>query len=97
MSATVSRKNPYFNQVYQRRNSVKLVKIDKSNYKRRQDAPIIYDLNASIYVYKRNILIKSNTIYVNKSFLYLMPQNRSFDIDSKSDFDYVNFLMKKKK
>ena len=96
MSATVSRKNPYFNQVYQRRNSVKLVKIDKSNYKRRQDAPIIYDLNASIYVYKRNILIKSNTIFVNKSFLYLMPQNRSFDIDSKSDFDYVNFLMKKK-
>ena len=96
MSAAISRKNPYFNQVYQTTNSVKLVKKSKSNYKRRQDTPIIYDLNASIYVYKRNVLIKSNTIYVNKSFLYVMPQNRSFDIDSKSDFDYVKFLMKKK-
>ena len=97
MSAAASRKNPYFNQVYQVRNSVKLVKNSKSNLKRRQDAPRIYDLNASIYVYKRNVLIKSNTIYVNKSFLYVMPQDRSFDIDSKSDFDYVNFLMKNKK
>ena len=25
-----------------------------------------------------------------------MPQNRSFDIDSKSDFDYVNFFNEQK-
>jgi len=96
MSATPSRKNPHFNQVIQKSNGVKLVK-PKTKYLRRQDAPNVYDLNASIYIYNRNILHKTNTIFTKNSILYIMPEERSIDIDSINDFNYVEYLMKKNK
>ena len=51
-------------------------------------------MNASIYIWKRSFLIKSNSIFTKKTSYYEMPQNRSIDIDSISDFKYVEFLMK---
>ena len=86
-----SRKNPYFNMVEVHNELPKLVK--KSNYKRRQDAPKVYDMNASIYIWKREALIKQKSLFTNKTVFYEMPFERSIDIDSKSDFDYVEFLM----
>lgn len=96
LSATPSRKNPYFNQVLKTKKGIRLVKPGKKYY-RRQDAPKVYDLNASIYIFRRSSLVKSNTIYTNKSFIYLMPEERSIDIDNMSDFHYVEYLMKKRK
>ena len=33
---------------------------------RRQDAPKTYDMNASIYIWKRNILLKSDNLFRKK-------------------------------
>lgn len=96
LSATPSRKNPYFNQVLKTKSGIKLVKPSKK-YFRRQDAPKVYDLNASIYIFRRSSLIKSNTIYTKNSFIYLMPEERSIDIDNLNDFHFVEYLMKKRK
>ncbi len=96
MSATPSRKNPYFNQVIQNKKKVQLV-IPNNKYFSRQKAPKIFDLNASIYIYQRSILLKTNTIYTNKSILYIMPEDRSIDIDSINDFKYVEYILKKRK
>ena len=94
ISATPSKKNPYYNQVTQSVKGVKLVKSKKAIF-RRQDAPKIYDLNASIYIYRRSSLIKSKTIYTKHSQLYIMPEERSIDIDNMLDFQLVEYLMKK--
>ena len=96
ISASESKKNPYFNQVFQLKNRVKLVRQKKKKIQRRQDTPRVYDLNASIYVYKRYTLLKSNSIYTNKSYLYVMPYRRSVDIDDKLDFKIVEYLMRNK-
>ena len=96
ISASESKKNPYFNQVFQLKNRVKLVRQKKKKIQRRQDTPRVYDLNASIYVYKRYALLKSNSIYTNKSYLYVMPYRRSVDIDDKLDFKIVEYLMRNK-
>ena len=69
----------------------------KKNIVRRQSAPIVYDMNASIYIWRRQSLLKKNTLFSKKTSLYLMPEARSIDIDSNLDFKLVEYLLKTKK
>ena len=94
-SVCLARKNPYFNMVEIKNNKLKKVKKLKKEVYSRQNCPKVYELNASIYIWKRSCLLKSNTVFTNKTSYYEMPQNRSVDIDSSNDFSYVEFLMKK--
>jgi len=63
---------------------------------RRQDAPKTYDMNASIYIWKREALLNNDTLFLPKTGLYVMSENRSIDIDCELDFKFVEFLMKEK-
>lgn len=96
ITATYSRKNPYFNQVMIKNNNVQLVKKSKNVIVTRQSAPKIYDMNASIYIFKRQTLIRSREIFPKKTIVYLMPEERSVDIDNKLDFQIVAMLLKKR-
>ena len=95
ITATNARKNPFFNQVMIKNNNVQLVKRSKNVIVRRQSAPKIYDMNASIYIYKRQTLIRSKEIFPKNTIIYLMPEERSVDIDNKLDFQIVEMLLKK--
>ena len=97
ITACKSRKNPYFNMVEFVNDKLCLVKKMKKKILRRQDARQVYDINASIYIWKRNYLLKSNTIISNKTLLYEMPYNRSVDIDSKDDLKIVKLFLKNDK
>jgi len=99
-----SKKNPYFNVVEIVNNKVKKVKNLKKRIFRRQDAPVTYDMNASIYIYSRKILTNYRTVIEalergakDKAILFEMPESRSIDIDSDYDFKLVEFLIKKNK
>ena len=97
ISAAPSRKNPYFNMVEVTDGRVKLVKDNENdNPIRRQDAPKVYDMNASIYFYQRNALLTCKTLITDKTSLYVMPEDRSIDIDSELDFEFVDFIMGKR-
>ena len=88
-----SRKNPYFNMVEIKKNQVSLSKKISSQPASRQSAPQVYEMNASIYIWKRQALIKYNSLFTDKTSLYIMPEERSVDIDSELDFRWVEFLM----
>jgi N-acylneuraminate cytidylyltransferase/CMP-N,N'-diacetyllegionaminic acid synthase len=60
---------------------------------RRQDAPPCYDINASIYVWRREAFLAKPYLYGARTRLYVMPPERSVDIDSELDFQFVEFLM----
>jgi CMP-N-acetylneuraminic acid synthetase len=60
---------------------------------RRQDAPPCFDMNASIYAWWRNSLLIANPVLQQNTRLYVMPEERSVDIDSELDFQWVEFLM----
>ena len=62
----------------------------------RQEAPTVYDMNASIYIWKREALIINDSVFTNKTSLYLMPEERSVDIDTKLDWDFVEYILKKR-
>ena len=63
-----------------------------SNPTRRQDAPKVYDMNASIYIWKRKALLENDTLYTDKTSLYVMPEKRSVDIDTELDWEFVEFI-----
>ena len=60
---------------------------------RRQDAPPCFDMNASIYAWWRDSLLKARHVIQSSTRLYVMPEERSVDIDSELDFRWVEFLM----
>ena len=96
VSATVSRKNPYFNIIEKQNFKIKLVKKSNSKILRRQDAPVTYDLNASIYIWTSKSLIQNPSIFQKKTAVYLMPQSKSFDIDDVIDLKITKLFLKNK-
>lgn len=92
-----SRRSPYFNLVeVDDQGKVSLSKSLPNPVIRRQDSPKCYDMNASIYVWKRDILFQNNTVFNEKTALYVMPEERSIDIDTELDFAFVEFMMRKR-
>lgn len=94
ITGTIARRSPYFNLVeLQANETVILAKITNPPVVRRQDAPKCYDMNASIYVWTRNGLLDSSSVLQEGTRIYVMPEERSIDIDSDLDFQFVEFLM----
>ena len=92
ITASPCRKNPYFNMVEKVNGRVKKVKELKPPPTRRQDAPAVYDMNASIYIWKRRPLLEYDTLFTEKTSLYVMPEERSVDIDTELDWEFVEFI-----
>jgi len=94
-SVTEAHRNPYFNMVEVTRNGkIKLVK--KGNFNTRQSAPKVFDMNSSIYVWWKDILKKKKKIFLNGTEIYIMPNERSIDIDNIFDFKIAEMLLKEK-
>lgn len=91
-----ARRSPYFNLVeLNAEGYVELSKELSTSIVRRQDSPKCYDMNASIYVWRREVLLAEDKVILPKTALYEMPEERSIDIDSPLDFDFVEFLATK--
>ena len=89
-----SRRSPYFNMVELDNNSAPyLSKKPEKSVVRRQDSPKCYDMNASIYAWKRDVLFNNNSIFLDNTRLYVMPEERSIDIDTPIDLKFVEYLM----
>ncbi|QPJ64077.1 MAG: acylneuraminate cytidylyltransferase family protein [Candidatus Nitrohelix vancouverensis] len=96
ISGCPARRSPYFNLVELGEDGfVRLSKPLKNSVTRRQDSPKCYDMNASIYVWQREALLKNDSIFNRDTRLYVMPEERSMDIDSALDFEFVEFLYKR--
>jgi len=94
ITAMPARRSPYFNMVELDENGiVHLSKPLQATVERRQDSPKCYDMNASIYVWRHSILFRADTLFNADTRLYVMPEERSIDIDSELDFRFVEYLM----
>jgi CMP-N,N'-diacetyllegionaminic acid synthase len=94
-SVTNSRRNPYFNMVKQNADGT-VSKICESDYTARQQAPDVFDMNASIYVYKSNFLKNNitNKIFDGKCGTIKMFDTAVLDIDSEEDFVLMEIIAK---
>lgn len=93
VSVTPAHDNPYFNLAeVQPDGSLRLSKGDGQG--RRQDAPAVYALNGSIYVWRRDALAHAalHGLWSVRVAPYVIPRKRSVDIDDLDDFDHAEWL-----
>jgi len=85
--------NPYFNLVEQGADG--LVRLSKGDgAARRQDVPLVFALNGSIYVWQRAALAHAamHGLWSVTVAPYVMPRWKSVDIDTLEDFEYAQWL-----
>jgi CMP-N,N'-diacetyllegionaminic acid synthase len=97
VTAYPARRSPYFNMLeIGEQGFAKLAKLPEQPVHRRQDAPACYDMNASIYVWRRDALFQLDKVITDRTLLYVMPEERSIDIDSMLDLQLVRLLAKQR-
>ncbi len=96
ITGCVARKNPYFNMIEIKKNVLSISKrTDKKIYSR-QKSPQVFEMNASIYIWKNKALMNKSNLVTSNTAFYEMPEERSIDIDTMLDWKIVSFLMEKK-
>jgi len=63
---------------------------------RRQDVPKTYKPNGAIFIAPPKVLQEYKTFYTPRTLGYVMPQERSIDIDTEFDFALAEFVLKKR-
>ncbi|HLE15074.1 MAG TPA: acylneuraminate cytidylyltransferase family protein [Anaerolineales bacterium] len=61
---------------------------------RRQDLPPVYIRNGAIYAVKRDVVMLENSMIGRVSRPYIMPEERSVNIDSRLDFLLAEILLR---
>lgn len=91
-SVTDSRRNPYFNMVKEEDGF--FCKAIASEYTARQQAPVFYDMNASIYAYSVEALKnKDYRVFFNdKCDAIVMKDTGVLDIDSEEDYELMQVI-----
>ena len=96
ITAMEARRSPYFNLIEDFDGKIRVSKELPQQVIRRQDSPKCYDMNASIYIWKSDVLMESDTVFMDKTGLYVMPEERSYDIDTELDFKIVEMILKER-
>ena len=93
-SVAPSRRNPYFNMVKEENGF--FCKAVPSNYTTRQEAPVFYDMNASIYAYSPDALRnKEHATFFNSGCdAIVMADTGILDIDSEEDYELMQVIAK---
>ena len=94
VSVTEAEKHPYWS--FRLNKSSNLIPWVKGNLNmQRQDLPCAYCLNGALYWGKTDWVIQNETFVTNETLSYIMPRNRSIDLDTIFDWEIGEFLMRK--
>jgi len=66
---------------------------NENHYTRRQDLPPVYQLNGALYVTRRKVLLEENRVLGHYTAPYIMPPERSIDIDTPGDVLFAAVLL----
>ena len=95
-SVSPAYRNPYYNMVEDVNGKIKKVKELNQKITKRQDAPVVYDMNDSINVWWKNILFEDRSNLNDNTKIYIMPKYRGIDIDEPFDLLIVSLILSKK-
>ncbi len=93
-SVTGSRRNPYFNMVIEEGGYFRRAIV--SEFTARQQTPVMYDMNASLYAYSPQALKTKNhkSFFNSRTDAVLMKDTAVLDIDSEEDFELISVIGK---
>lgn len=89
-SVTDSRRNPFFNMVMDCEKGVR--KILKSDFIARQQAPTVYDMNASLYAYNPEFLKTGKGVLDGYCEIIKMFDTGILDLDHVNDFELMEVI-----
>ena len=89
-SVVPARGNPYFDQVEQTEKGVKKVK--SADFTARQQAPEIYDLNASLYAYAPAYLLSGKGVLDGYCEVIEMRDTGIVELDEENDFELMEVI-----
>jgi N-acylneuraminate cytidylyltransferase/CMP-N,N'-diacetyllegionaminic acid synthase len=85
--------NPYWTNIFEG-NKLKYFIEEGKKISRRQDLPKVYSYNGAIYIMKTDTLLKHRTFETENITGYIMPKEKSIDIDTPLDFQFAEILMR---
>lgn len=91
-SVTTARRNPYFNQVMKTEHGYK--KVIASSLTARQQAPEIFDMNASLYAYSPEFLKSGKGVLDGYCECIEMYDTGVLDLDHENDFELMEVIAK---
>jgi CMP-N-acetylneuraminic acid synthetase len=95
-SVCEARKNPYFNMLEVEDGRLRICKALPRPLVRRQDAPQVLEHVASVYVLSPDYLRRGTGLLSGFTQGYMMPPERCPDIDCEFDFEWVEYLMRRR-
>lgn len=93
VSVKISKENPYFN-LFEENELGFLVKSKIGYFERRQDCPLIYIYNGSMYLINVNSILKNKLHEFKKIRKMIMSEKGSVDIDTYADWILAEYFLK---
>lgn len=95
VSVKIAKENPFFNLFKENDNGRLEPFVNDSSYTRRQDCPKAFAYNGSIYIVSVYAFEQKKTFSFDQIYMYLMPEERSIDIDNPVDWVLAEYFLNK--
>ena len=92
VSVTEAEKNPFWMYFLDKNNVMRPILDIADRPTRRQDLPAAFALNGAVYVAEWDWFLKSKQFVSSQTVAYIMPQERSLDIDTHIDFNFFQYI-----
>ncbi|RPH30787.1 MAG: acylneuraminate cytidylyltransferase family protein [Bacteroidales bacterium] len=94
VSVKITKSNPYYI-LFEENKDGYLIKSKEAKITRRQDCPLVYELNGAIYVIKVDSLKAKPLTEFTKLRKFIMDEKSSHDIDTFFDWELAELLIKR--
>lgn len=91
-SVVPARRSPYFNMVKKGTNGY--ARVIDSEFISRQEAPAVYDMNASLYAYSLEFLERTKGCFEGECEIIEMQDTGILDLDHEGDFELMQVIAK---
>ena len=94
VSVTIVHQHPYWIKTISPDGQLVDFLFPEKPYSNRQDLPPAYALNGAIYLARRDVLLARSSFYGDNTLAYVMPPERSIDIDTPWEFHLAELILK---
>jgi len=93
ITVTPSARSPYFNMVSEDADGYARVVLGDARFKRRQDAPVVFDMTTVAYVARPDFVLTYAGLFEGRVKQVIVPKERAVDIDDEFDFRVAEALL----
>lgn len=95
VSVAESEQSPYWMYTLTETNGMNPIMNKEKEFVRRQDLPKVYTINGAVYVANSEWLLDKKSFLTDETLGYIMPQERSLDIDTEIDLKLAELMIEK--